>query len=195
MSVVSLLTIVDVKVEGMLPGLLFQSKGIMAADEGTTRRPKRTKEEEARLHGHWTTNGKGKKILCIPWVMFHRSFTQASAGFKFPANKKKSMSTFIGSTVACEEEDIPLNVGDKFDVFVDYVRIPPRTGAMVQVGRPLVKAWKVTIPLIVDAEDYPVEILQDIIKESGKNVGIGAWRRGLKGAYGKFRITQFKILD
>ncbi len=193
MSVAIALTRVELKLEGISPGVLFQSKGIMEADEGTSRRPKRTKEEEARLHGHWMDNGR-KQVMCIPWTMLHLSFCQAAASFKFPANKKKSMGTYVGSTLACEVDKISLGTS-KFITIDEYVRIPPRTGAMVKVGRPLVKDWKITVPMLVDDEDYPVDLLKDIIKEAGKNVGIGAWRPGLTGAYGKYRISQFKVLD
>ncbi len=192
MSVTDDLVRVRLVLEGLPPGLLFQSKGLMIEDEGKTKRPNRSKEEEARLHGHWMKSGK-KDVLCIPWVMFYRSFIQAAGGFKLPSNKKKFMSGYVASTVSCEVDKISLGT-DKFEVCDEFVRIPPRTGALVRIGRPLIREWKVTLVMIVDAEDYGAEILEPIIKESGKNVGIAAWSPRLKGPHGKFLLREFRIL-
>ena len=191
MSVVSNLIKVELRIEGIAPGIIFQSKGIMEADEGKSKKPKRTKDEEARLHGHWMKS-KGKKVMCIPWIMFHRSFTQAGTTFAYPGNKKKNMSQFIGPTLSCEVDKLSLGT-DKFEIYDEYVRIPPKTGAMVRIARPLLREWSVTIPMVVDAEDYEVEILEAVIKYAGRLVGIGANRPGLKGPYGKFSCTSFKV--
>lgn len=188
---------VQLTLEGRPPGLLFQGKGVMEADakdgkpkkKGAAYRPAK---EEAELRAHWKGTGKAKQ-LCIPSVMLYNSFCQAAMDFKDPSNKKRSMGTLIGSTIAFDELKISLGKST-FEVYEDYVKIPPRTGVMVLIGRPLIREWKVTFKMVCDCEMWSIEMLPDIIRSAGKVVGIGAWRPKLKGPYGKYILKTFKVL-
>ena len=187
------LTRVKVKISGVPPGLLFQSKGVMEADAAKPPKPgkHRPADEEAKLRAHWMGTGK-KKELCITSVMLYKSFCQAAIDFKQPQNKKKNMSFLVGATVAFELPNISLGTAD-FEVFEEYVRIPPRTGACVKIGRPLLSKWSASFVMLVDAELWPAEVLREIIIHAGKLVGIGAWRPALKGPYGRFVLDEFEV--
>lgn len=188
MSVVETTVRIRVEIEGMPPGLLFQGKGVMIADEEKGRPSKpRPPEEEARLRAHW---GPDKK-LAIPWVMLYNSICKAGAAFK--SKGRKTFESVLAPTISCETDLITLGTA-KFEVFEEWVKIPPRTGAMVRVGRPKLTKWAASFVLLADAEGYDATHLEKIITEAGKNVGIGAWRPQLKGPYGRFRLKQFKIL-
>lgn len=71
--VVSSLVRINVSIEGIPPGVMFQGKGQMLLDEqkGKPKKP-RPPEEEARLRAHWTKVG-GKPQLAIPSVMLYKS--------------------------------------------------------------------------------------------------------------------------
>lgn len=185
-TVVSTLVKAYVSVEGLPPGVLFQGKGLM--DMPQTGKP-RPPEEEARLRAHWTIVGKQKQ-LGIPWVMFYRSICKAGARFK--TKGKRTFESVLAPTMSCEQECIPLGM-DKFETFVEWVKIPPRTGAMVKIGRALLREWACSLAITLDCENYDPEMLRQVIEEAGKNVGIGAWRPQLKGPYGRFRVTEFSI--
>lgn len=182
---------VHVKIRGLPPGIIFQGKGVMAADEGESGKKKkhRPAEEEARLRAHWTTVS-GKKEMCIPWVMLYQSICTAAGSFKFRG--QKTMATIVAATISCETDRIPLGT-DKFEVLEEYVKIPPKTGAMVMVGRPRLPKWEAEFTMVADDEMYAVENLRDIIAHAGKLVGIGAWRPQLKGPYGRFEVAEFEI--
>ncbi len=195
MSTVPGLVRIKVTIEGLPPGMIQQSKGLMAADEGVKKKPTRTREEEARLHAHWTRCGVGKQkekdICAIPWVALYKSICAAAGDFKWKG--KKMMSSLVASTISCEQDMIPLEC-DGYEVYVDWVRIPPRTGAVVKIGRPRFRDWKATFILVVDPESYKdVKDLNAIIVDAGKLIGIGAWRPQLKGPYGRFAVTAFDI--
>jgi hypothetical protein len=197
MSVVNDLVCVSITMEGLPPGLLFQGKGLMEADAKDPTPKKKGKayrpaDEEAKLRAHWMQNGKGKQVLCIPSVMLYNSFCKAAGDYKDPGNKKRSMGTLIGSTISFDDTKISLGT-DKFETYEEYVKIPPRTGAMVLVGRPLIRDWKVTFGMSCDCELWNIAILEEIIRSAGKTVGVGAWRPQLKGPYGKFRLVEFKV--
>jgi hypothetical protein len=206
------LTKVHVALEGLPPGVIFQGKGLMEleknghakadADDGEEKgkkKPPKTKkgkylppEEEAKHRAHWMGRGKTRQ-LCIPSRMLYLSFCQGALDFKQANDKKKNMSALVASTVAFEQDKIPLGTS-KFETLEEYVRIPPRTGAMVLIGRPLLPKWKVSFDLLVDDEMWDAAMLEEIIAHAGKVVGIGAWRPRLKGPYGKFVVGEFKIL-
>lgn len=188
-SVVSTLTRIEVEIEGLPPGLLFQGKGLMElGPQGKPLPP----EEEAKLRAHWVTIKGGKKQLCIPWVMLYRSICKAGARFKDKG--KRTFEAVLSPTLSCEQDRIPLGT-DKFETLVEWVKIPPRTGAMVKIGRPILREWSCRFTMLADCETYNPEVLEKVIVEAGKNVGIGAWRPQLKGPYGKFRPVSFKVLD
>ena len=192
MSVTATLVRIKVEIEGVAPGLIFQSKGIMEADEahGKPAKP-RPPEEEAKLRAHWTTVS-GKKRLAIPWVMLYQSICKAGGNFK--AKAKMTFAQVLGPTISCEQDKIPLDT-DKFEVMEEWVKIPPKTGAMVRIGRPLIRKWKCSFNILADAEAYNPNMLEQIIAYAGKNVGIGAWRPQLKGPYGKFNLVKFSVED
>lgn len=191
MSVASTLVKINLELEGIPPGLLFQGKGKMELDGDSDGKivKKRPPEEEARLLAHWMKSG-GKKMLAIPWVMFYRSFCKSASRFKGP--RKMTMESYLATTISCEQEKISLGT-DQFEVFEEYVRIPPRKGGMVKIGRPLLPQWSCKITFLADCEVYTPEILEKIIQEAGKTVGIGAWRPMLKGPYGRFLVKKFEI--
>jgi hypothetical protein len=150
-------------------------------------------EKEAELRAHWMGNGK-KRTLCIPSVMLYRSICAAAGEFKDPVNKRKSFAYTCGATVAFDEERLSLGPAD-FETLVEWVRIPPKTGAMVEIGRPHIREWSCEGTLLIDAELYQPSILEGVITQAGRRVGIGANRPGLKGPYGKFRLTKFEVLN
>ncbi len=203
------LTRVRVKIQGLPPGILFGGKELMRqqAESGAgsgTKKPYMPPDEEAPFRAHWMlkdgsyvkppTNAKERKvrILCIPKDMIYRSLCQAAMAFKNPLNKKSNMSFLVGPTVAFEQERISLGKAD-YVVQVDWVRIPPKTGAMVQIGRPLVFPWEAEFTLIVDDEQYDAGMLRPMLVHSGRNVGIGANRPGLRGPNGKYRVMEFEV--
>lgn len=188
-TVISIVKI-DVGIQGVPPGLLMASKRIMEA-ESLKKGVQRTAEQEAELHCHWTT--AKKRMLGIPWVNLYKSICTAASDYKYKG--QKTMGTLVAATISCEEDMISLGT-DGYEVYAEWARIPPRTGAMVKISRPRIREWKASFVLIVDPEMYGKEglsALKNIIAHAGKMVGIGPWRPQLKGPYGRFIVTQFKI--
>lgn len=185
---------VNVTLRGVPPGLLMNSKRLMekeAEEEGKKKGQRRTPAQEAELHCHWTTHNK-KKVLAFPWAGVYKSICDAASNFKPPKGIKKSMPVLVAATISCPLDFVPLNTSE-YEVYEEWVRIPPRTGAMVKIGRPRIREWEASFPLLVDEEFYQASVLETIIRSAGKMVGIGPWRPSLKGAYGKFSVARFDI--
>lgn len=181
---------VRVTIRGRAPGIIFQSKGCMEADADSNKPVRRTAAEEAKLRAHWVGDGKSRQ-LCIPWVMLYNCLCTAAGAFKYRGAKK--YSSVIAATVSCEVDRIPLGT-DKYEVFEEYVRIPPRTGQMVKIGRPLLRTWSATFVMIVDDELYDVKNVKPILEHASNLIGIGAWRPEKRGAHGRFTVEEFTVL-
>lgn len=181
---------VRVKICGKEPGIIFQGKGLMEEDAGSAKPPRRTPDEEAKLRAHWMGTGRNR-TLCIPWVMLYNSFCSAAGSFKYRGSKK--MTAVVSATISCETDNITLGT-DQYEVFAEYVRIPPRTGALVKIGRPRVREWSAEFVLVVDDELYDVNNLLPIMQHAGNLIGIGAWRPEKRGPYGRFTVAEFQVL-
>lgn len=195
MSVHETLQQILVTIRGRPPGLIHQGKGRMAADLADPNNGKktggRTKEAEAELLAHWTIVGK-KRVPAIPWVQIYNSLSIAGKDFKVKGSRK-SMEHRIAATVSCGLDMIPIQ-GPPYEVYVDWVRIPPKTGSMVLLGRPRYREWSATFTMDVDSEMYAdIMILKQILVHAGKVVGAGAWRPELKGPYGRFTVERFEL--
>jgi hypothetical protein len=202
---------IRIRIVGLKPGLLFQSKGIMFADlKATTKSVKhRPPEEEAYLRCHWISKSMldegdladGRQhhevngdIACIPWVVIYMALCEAGKAFK--SKGRKSFSEIMAATVSCKKPEcqkIPIQAGP-YEVFEEFCRIPPRTGAMVMIGRPHFKEWAAEFTVMVDDEGYEANIVYDILKHAGKVIGLGAWRPMLKGPYGRFVVDKFEYV-
>lgn len=187
------LATIDVSIQGLPPGLLMASKRIMEADAESSGKkgPRRSFDEEAELHCHWTTVGK-KKSLAIPWVNLYNSICKGASDFKYKG--QQTMGTLVAATLTCDVDMIPLNT-DQYEVYPEWVRIPPKKGAMVKIARPRIPEWEASFVLLVDTEMYGkgLAVLKEIIAQAGKMVGLGPWRPQLKGPYGRFAVTEFEV--
>lgn len=196
---------VSVGIEGLPPGMYQGGKGLMEEDEKCVTRPARTPAEEAKLRAHWCRTGRQKNpsTPCIPWVCLFNSLVAAGNNYKIAGQGQKRWSGLLAATVSCPDDNIPLlAMPDRSGSFAEYVvkedwvRIPPKTGAMVKVGRPHFPAWCAEFGLNIDASTYNktgVEMVAVILANAGKMVGLGPWRPQLKGPHGKFRVTKFDI--
>lgn len=187
-AVLSTLVTINVEIEGLPPGLMFQGKGLMDVTGDKPGKP-RPPEEEARLRAHWVKVGS-KKQLGIPWIMLYKSICQAGRDFKFKGTRK--MESILAPTISAEQDVFSLGT-DQFETWEDWVRIPPKTGAVVKIGRPLLREWRLKFTVIADCEMWEPGDLEKIIVHAGKMVGIGANRPSLKGPYGRFKVAKFDV--
>jgi len=187
------LTTVKVKIQGLTP-VSFQGTGQrgIQARNGTKNKKYLPPEEEAKHRAHWTGRGKSKQ-LAIPSVMFYRSLCQAAGDYKDPRKKARMLTYLLASTVSIEEDMIPLGTAE-FETYIDWVKIPPRTGAMVEIGRPRLNKWGCAFTMLLDDEAYEPKLVHEVLSHAGRNVGIGANRPGLKGSNGKYVVTAFEVV-
>ena len=176
-------TKIQVKVEGVSPLLMnrFLDKSI------DTKSKKRTGAmiELDILDKLYIYDGKPH----IPAVYFRNSLVEASKQFKITGKGKSTYSKLVGATVDVSPEMILIK-GDYIPFRIAAVN--PSTKGRMMVNRPRFNKWEVEFEIILNDESVPIDVINEILEQSGRYVGIGDWRPQKKGMFGKFMITSFK---
>lgn len=126
----------------------------------------------------------------IPAVYLKNSLSEASKQFKIIGKGKSTYSKLVASTVDVSPDMIPLNSGE-YEVF-RISAVNPMTKGRMMTERPRYNKWSATFEIIINDSAVPISVLNEILEQAGKYVGIGDWRPEKKGMYGKFMITSFK---
>lgn len=176
-------TKINVRVEGISPLLMnrFMDKSI------DTKSKKRT--------GSMATEEIKDKLYLyddkphIPAVYFRNSIVEASKQFKITGKGKSTYSKLVGATVDVLPEMIPLN-----EEYIPFriAAVNPMTKGRMMVTRPRFNKWSAEFEIILNDEGVPKEVIQEILEQAGRYVGVGDWRPEKKGMFGKFMITSFK---
>jgi hypothetical protein len=74
------------------------------------------------------------------------------------------------------------------------VRIPS-TGGRILAHRPMFDDWKLTFTAELDTTILSEKLLRAIIDDAGKRVGLGDFRPATKGPFGRFVVTNWKVVD
>lgn len=72
------------------------------------------------------------------------------------------------------------------------VRIPA-TGGRILRHRPMFDDWKLGFTAMLDTELIGPGLLRQIVDDAGKRCGLGDYRPGSKGPFGKFTVTRWQV--
>jgi len=176
---------ISVTIEGTTPILFNRFRDV--AIEGKSK--KRTGAmAETDIEDKLYQDEKGKTLL--PSVYIKNCITEASKQFKIVGKGKATYSKLVASTVDIEPFMIEMGVG-KYDVF-RISAVNPMTKGRMMTERPRYTKWKASFEIVLNDPSVPISVINEILEHSGKYVGIGDWRPGKKGMFGKFLIAQFK---
>ena len=170
----------------LIAPLLFNSPlAIVAAvDAGQTgrRRTKAQKVDEAYAKLHKTPEG----FICVPRDNFKRCIILGSGSGNFKEGKR-GLGAYLEATVFLED-DLIFDTAEPDEIHGHWGRIPPRTGALVFIRRPLMKAGRTldfTLSVFDDKRD--AEELRLVVKHAGLFIGLGAWRPN----FGRFSVSNW----
>lgn len=123
---------------------------------------------------------------------------KAAVNFKVTGKRGKTYKDLISASVFTEPDFIyheGFTVPDKLDtdgdkpLYIDYRPVVVQR-ARVARARPAFKpGWKLNFELIVNEDEIPHSILQDILVTAGKAVGIGDYRP----RFGRFMVTKYEV--
>lgn len=178
--------IVTYRIVGLSP-LLMHNPAQMSQEQprvkfGVKTIPK--PEDEAEAGAYRLKDG----TLYAPSDWFREALLQASRGKRFG---KISAYQIISSSVFLVRVSNPLLHPETGEKLVNY-EIDTRRAVVNNQGiprcRPLISAWSLELPLEVDREILVhLEPLTELLNAAGKFPGVGDYRVGKGGTFGRFR--------
>jgi hypothetical protein len=176
---------IKVTIEGTTPILFNRFRDI--AIEGKSK--KRTGAmAEPDIEDKLYLDEKGN--VQIPSVYLKNCLTEAAKQFKIIGKGKSTYSKIVGATVEVSPFYIELKA-DKYEIF-RISAVNPMTKGRMMTERPKYNKWSASFELILNDSAIPVSVMNEILEQAGKYVGIGDWRPEKKGMFGKFLISSFK---
>ena len=119
-------------------------------------------------------------------------------GGQFHKNGKKQITTqkasMLYSCVDIEGVGIPIEHKQPWKVDTRPVRIPS-TGGRILCHRPMFDDWRLNFSVVLDTEILSQSLFRSIVDDAGNRVGLGDFRPGTKGPYGRFRVVHWEVME
>ncbi len=130
-----------------------------------------------------------KKEICIPGRYLRGAIINAARFRQDPRSPRKSASDLYKAGVIAVDELVSL--GKTSWDYIDQQRVTVQRSGITR-RRPAMNAgWKATFLIeVIIAEYIPPQVLNEVIQNAGRLVGIGDFRP----TYGRFSVTNFKVL-
>lgn len=127
--------------------------------------------------------------LCLPGEYLRGSIIHAAKFKQDPRSPRKSAMDLFKAGVISLTPLAPLGVKD-WD-YEDRRRVVVQRNAVTRVRPAMRRGWSATVQFLINLPEYIDQpFLLDVIGIAGKLVGVGDFRP----TYGRFDVTQFKIL-
>ncbi|MDD5338193.1 MAG: hypothetical protein PHG35_02110 [Dehalococcoidales bacterium] len=175
---------VQVTIKGITPLLMhrFPMAGADDTSKKSTGVPDWKAESETALY----RDEKGK--IYEPASHIEGALKVASKSLKIPGKRGATYSKLIGSAVLVE----PDVIYHKITAYETDARPVVVQRARIVRYRPMFKDWELSFELIIGDDQIPINVLKQALDHAGQYVGIGDFRPGRGGKFGKFMVTEFK---
>lgn len=185
---------VEAKIEGVSP-LLMNPKTMELLEELRTgvRKPKlrdKSLEEECdpkviRKDG----------VIGIPDRYLFSCLVQAGRKVKYDSRSFMSTaaSTLIPIFLEIKEDFFPITPSD----WVADIQggVNPHGGEAVAIVRPRFDKWGFTVVIEIDDKEIAEEKVKQLFVMAGKGFGLGDYRPGKRGLYGRFKLAEWNVLS
>lgn len=164
-------------------------------EESTSTRPVHvdygTAREQADLNAYKLASGQ----LYLPATMFSASARAAGRRHK-QTTSRQSLMHIVPAALIITMDAVPLrNFSDdpihEFEVDSRPVVIPSTRGRIMR-HRAHVEQWQATMTFDIDTEVISVDIIHQLFEEAGRRNGVGDFRPGSGGPYGRFSVTNWE---
>ena len=184
---------ITVKIEGTTPLLCnrFGEDAQASATNGT--RPalsgsRGTPHEQAERKLYIGTAGKP----VVPGINLFRAIIDGGIFFKAGKSKVTTAKTsLIPACVSISEMELRIESKDGWIPDSRPVRIPS-TGARIICHRPCFNDWSLAFTLSYDEAMIDARLLRQIVDAAGTRIGLGDFRPGCKGMFGKFVVNKWQ---
>jgi len=131
--------------------------------------------------------------IFIPYTWLEGTLKGASVNFKMAGKGKKTYKNIIGSSVAVNPPEILLSP-QKYEIF-SIAAVNKIMKSRVMSHRPRFSNWSVEFAIDILDDTLSPEEIKPMLEYAGMYIGIGAWRPGIAGRYGKFQITKWEVIE
>ena len=195
--------LIKVTIQGIVNSALLQHKfsdEAIAAVSATTRRAKivsQTPREAAESCCYRDATG----YLWLPGPSIGSMLREAGSSHK-QKGTRKSLKWIVPAAAIVQEDRIPLfniKTGKQrkrlkdFEVDSRPVVIPATKGRIMR-HRPRLDEWSADFTIEIDEEVLDVDTIQILLTEGGKRIGVGDFRPGCGGSFGRFLIKSWTIV-
>ncbi len=177
---------VQVVIKGITPLLMHRFP--MAGAEDTSK--KSTGVPDWKAEGELGLYKDAKGHIYQPASHIEGALKQASKTLKVPGKRGATYARLVGSAVSIEPDAIPHKI-TKYEIDARPVVIQR---ARIIRYRPIFNDWELSFQIIIGDDQIPIEVVKLALEHAGQYVGIGDYRPGRGGKFGKFMVTQYKEL-
>jgi len=128
-------------------------------------------------------------VIYQPSTHLERCFVEAAKQFKIAGKRGATYSKLVAATVEVWPDAIPHEVQD----WVPDERPVVVNRARVMRYRPRFDKWRLEFEIHLADDQLSVEIMRAIVDYGGSYVGIGDFRPGKGGKFGKFSVVSWEV--
>jgi hypothetical protein len=133
-----------------------------------------------------------KGHLAIPSEYFRQSCINAAKFKQDPRSPRKSAMDLFKAALACEKEYCTITGNKAKWDYVDQRRVMVQRNGVTRSRPALEVGWETKVEFSVLLPEYvDPRLLNDVLQMAGRLVGVGDNRP----SYGRFQITEFKVLE
>lgn len=174
----------DVTIEGISP-LLMNRFAEEKAEEVVKRVTGVRVPEDVAVSLYILPNGK----IYQPASHIEASMIKAAANFNITGKGKKTYKDLAKSSIFVEPDAIIHQI-QEYDIDKRPVVNPVTRGRVIR-ARPILREWVLSFRIKVLDDQFPKEMVKNILDYSGSAVGIGDYRP----RFGRFIVTKFEQVE
>lgn len=145
-----------------------------------------------REKGHYTKDGR----MFIPPMGFKQALDRAAQmlGRQIPGKGKSTYTKFFLSGVMCIDPPVLPNKKDDIRGEKIHANADGKRGSGKRVWRtfPVIDEWAVPVTFHVIADEITDDVFEEHLQQAGAFVGIGRFRPGNGGFFGRFRVEKIE---
>jgi hypothetical protein len=172
-------------IKGISPLLMHRFPMAGADDKSKRRTGVPDWKAEAEISLYRDADG----VIYEPSSHLEGCLKEASKTLKITGKRGATYSKLVGSAVAIYPDAIPHKIQD---YVIDERPVVIQKSRIIRY-RPLFKEWELDFEIQIMDDQIPTEVIKQALDHAGLYVGIGDFRPGKGGKFGKFMVTEFKV--
>jgi hypothetical protein len=137
---------------------------------------------------------EGTGLLWVPSSWIKGAIQTVASDYRLPGSRKSVKSVSGGAIIPLEEK---LYFSEKFKI--NNIEVDSRPcviqKARIMRHRARLESWSLKCVLEIEEEIIPVNDVHQMISDSGRRAGMGDYRPAKGGPFGRFLVSEWKVLN